>query len=185
MKYDTFKKKATPILAKQPKEEVDLFFQHMELDLMKDTADLFEGVILRSCIYKLTDENKVKSQLSPDVKKVYEEELAAIEEMIGLLDSGRVSFFDRENALDEAMRIKLILFQDYVLKTGGARTQLDLNEVCALFFMRWRFMCCFSRLTPEYRGDNMLRQLGRELLGHQVPESVGKMFEKMLSLNHW
>lgn len=80
-----------------------------------------------------------------------------------------------------AYQIRLVedaILRRDVLKTGGKTSNLGFGDVMKLYYLRKYFIEFYPDLSGQYVKNNVLYQLGNEVIGKSPPNKIGKLLEK-------
>jgi len=178
-----FINEAQVVLANQPRDNVESFFEQVEEKLIpflvarpgdpktredNELSDLF------------TTEQKAGTRLSKEENDLYRKALKHLIGTIELAEKGVVKFINLDDIYDELTRIHTIFIQDIVLQTSGRRSSLDMQDLIELMSLQLIFSNCFPERTAEFKEYYLLGQLGVALVGKPIPKSFNSMVEKLI-----
>jgi len=95
-------------------------------------------------------------------------------------------FTEKENLRNELdvliSELTVRVAENQSLKTGGRRTRLSAMDVSFLGILRGAFRQHFPTQSGDFKRDNLLHQLGVELLKKPIPQSVNKMIDEQTTI---
>ena len=171
MNFKEFKDQAKPVLNNQNIDQVERFLNQLELRLSEHSNNT-----LNSSVGQLQD----LVPLTPAENRLYEKAYYYLKAIYDLSFDGKIIHVNREDILADMERIVTMLCHEFVLSTSGKRSQLTLFDLRVLHILKLEFQDHFPKCSHIYRRNNLLWELGVQLLGKPIPSSVNKLIVKLI-----
>lgn len=156
--------------------------------LIHHPADRVEGLICRvsqleNLVYgDIESDYSVEQSLTKEKRKRLEDAKEAFKLLLAMRLDGELFHLDIEQIKDEISLIQYRLDADYILKTGGKRTQLNTFDLTRLLLLRSVFYSVFPKQSLEYEPGTLLHQLSEALINKSIPKSAIELLTKFLTV---